>query len=221
MMAGVANHDDTASYQTLGITGHKRPLEDFMKTNKHHAALIATLLIISSGFFSANQAVAQVRSPLSTEPIRDQFLQKRQPNPDRSTLTAPGSGGSASIVVRQIQTTPTEFPPVMQNQYKVGFECSIKNPNSQAGNVKYPRYRCFLDQTRTATLNAMGIHRVDNFPSIDGITTKIIVVANKSAQNPMPGRIRSAFQLYLEKSEADSAPVLKDFVYADGLLATK
>ena len=76
-------------------------------------------------------------------------------------------------------------------------------------------------QPRTSALNGLPIYRVDYFPSVDGITTKIVMVADKNAKNPNPGRIRTAFQLMHEKNETTRNTVLKDFVYADGLLATK
>jgi hypothetical protein len=133
---------------------------------------------------------------------------------DQSALFA-----SPSISVKQIEVKPTEFPPVGADQYKVGFECIIKVTPVQKDYSKYPRYTCFIDKPKTSAMNALEIVRVDSWPSADGITTKIVMIADKkSAKNPNPGRIRTAFQLMHEVTETNFKPVLKDFFYADGLL---
>ncbi len=193
--------------------------------------------ILSTLVLLATTGVQAQGTPLSTP-----LSAPMQPNqPLRTTVAAPQLSNSApgaiqptineslknhgvlfaapSITVKQIEVKPTEFPPVAANQYKVGFECTIKVIPPPKNHSEYPRYTCFIDQPRTTTLNALTIDRVDGWPSADGVTSKIVMLANKqSEKNPKPGRIRTAFQLMHETSPTVSKPVLKDFVYADGLL---
>jgi hypothetical protein len=161
---------------------------------------------------TAQQAPKIQTIPSITQPTAPPEI---KPSPkDQGMLFAP-----PSIAVKQIEVKQNEFPPATNDQYKVGFECTLKVTPTQKDYSKYPRYTCFIDKPRTSTMNALEIVRVDSWPSADGITTKIVMIADKkSAKNPNPGRIRTAFQLMHEVSETNYKPVLKDFVYADGLL---
>lgn len=189
-----------------------------MQANPHAILVIATSTLISLAALLAGQAIAQIQSPLSSQPIRDSLNVKSPTTAGRVQLTVPDS---ASMTVKQIDIKPAEFPQITASQYKVAFECKIATQKPQTDYSKFPRYSCFLDQTRTSAMNGLPIYRVDYFPSADGITTKIVMVADKNAKNPNPGRIRTAFQLMHEKNETTRNTVLKDFVYADGLLNTK
>lgn len=194
-----------------------------MQANFHPALVLAASALLS---LSAGQAIAQIHSPLSaqppsqssSQPIRDGLQLKTPATTGRAQLTVPDS---ASMTVKQIDIKPGEFPQITASQYKVAFECKISTSKPQTDYSKFPRYSCFLDQPHTSTLNGLPIYRVDYFPSADGITTKIVMVADKHARNPNPGRIKAAFQLMHEKNETTRNTVLKDFVYADGLLNTK
>lgn len=136
------------------------------------------------------------------------------PVKDNNLIVAP-----ASISVKQIEVGPNEFPSATNAQYKVGFECTIRVTPAQKDYSKFPRHTCFLDQPRTSSLNGLNIVRVDSWPSADGVTTKIVMIADKnSVKNPNPHRIRTAFQLMHETSASANKVVLNDFVYADGLL---
>ncbi len=160
----------------------------------------------------AQQAPKIQTIPLITQPTAPPEI-KLSPK-DQGMLFAP-----PSIAVKQIEVKQNEFPPATNDQYKVGFECTLKVTPTQKDYSKYPRYTCFIDKPRTSTMNALEIVRVDSWPSADGITTKIVMIADKkSAKNPNPGRIRTAFQLLHEVSETNYKTALKDFVYADGLL---
>ncbi len=193
-----------------------------MQANFHPVLVFATSTLLSLVALSAGQAIAQIQSPLSaqpsSQPIRDGLQLKSPVTTGRAQLTVPDS---ASMTVKQIDVKPGEFPQITASQYKVAFECKIATSKPQTDFSKFPRYSCFLDQPRTSAMNGLPIYRVDYFPSVDGITTKIVMVADKNAKNPNPDRIRAAFQLMHEKNETTRNTVLKDFVYADGLLNTK
>ena len=189
-----------------------------MQANFHPALTAAALALLSLAALTAGQAIAQIQSPLSPQPTREGLQVKSPTTAGRVQLTVPDS---ASMTVKQIDIKPSEFPQITASQYKVAFECKIATSKPQTDYSKFPRYSCFLDQPRTSAMNGLPIYRVDYFPSADGITTKIVMVADKNAKNPNPGRIRTAFQLMHEKNETTRNTVLKDFVYADGLLTTK
>lgn len=184
-----------------------------MQTNFHPLLVFATSALLS---LSAGQAIARVQSPLSSQPIRDSLQLKSPATAGRLQLTVPDS---ASMTVKQIDIKPGEFPQITASQYKVAFECKIAPSKPQTDYSTFPRYSCFLDQPRTSAMNGLPIYRVDYFPSVDGITTKVVMVADKTSKNPNPGRIRTAFQLMHEKNDTTRNTVLKDFVYADGLLS--
>ena len=186
-----------------------------MQTKFHPVLVIATSALLS---LSVGQAIARVQSPLSSQPIRDGLQLKSPATAGRLQLAVPDS---ASMTVKQIDIKPGEFPQITASQYKVAFECKITTSKPQTDYSTFPRHSCFLDQPRTSAMNGLPIHRVDYFPSADGITTKIVMVADKNAKNPNPDRIRTAFQLMHEKNNTTRNTVLKDFVYADGLLTTK
>lgn len=176
------------------------------------AAISATLVIVMSG---AAPLSAQVQSPLSGKGIVAPQQLKVPASGDKPVLR---QVSTATMTVKQIEAKLTEFPQITANQYKVAFECRITATPAQTDHSKFPRYSCALDQTRTSTLNGLPIYRVDNFPAADGVLTRIVMVADKSAKNPNPGRIRTAFQLIYEKSASASEPVQKDFSYVDALL---
>ena len=169
-----------------------------MQANFHPVSIIATSILLSLVTLSAEQAIAQIQSPLSTQPTRDGLQLKSPTAAGRAQLSVPDS---ASMTVKQIGIKPGEFPQITASQYKVAFECRITTSKPQTNHSTFPRYSCFLDQPRTSALNRLPIYRVDYFPSVDGITTKIVMVADKNAKNPNPGRIRTAFQLMHEKNE--------------------
>ena len=125
----------------------------------------------------------------------------------------------AAIDIKTLAVKPNEFPPIGTDQYKVAFECTIRGVPHQTDFSVYPRYRCDLDKPRTGELNKLTILRVDQFPSIDGITTKIVVIAKKTALGqPSPTQFHAAFQLYRDKSADSGAAMFKDFILADALL---
>ena len=177
---------------------------------------------------TVGSATAELRAPIAAQPAAAgaQLAPNSAPIPSltRPEIKLPNKDSgilfaAPSITVKQIDVKPKEFPPVSATQYKVGFECSIRVTPAQKDYSKFPRHTCFIDQPRTAVLNGLTIVRVDSWPSADGVTSKIVMIADKnSVKNPNPYRIRTAFQLLYETTEKDSKPVLKDFVYADGLL---
>ena len=189
-----------------------------MQANFHTYLTLAASALLSLAALTGGQAIAQIQSPLSSQPTREGLQVKSPTTAGRVQLMVPDS---ASMTVKQIDIKPAEFPQITASQYKVAFECKIATQKPQTDYSKFPRYSCFLDQTRTSAMNGLPIYRVDYFPSADGITTKIVMVADKNAKNPNLGRIRTAFQLMHEKNETTRNTVLKDFVYADGLLTTK
>lgn len=163
------------------------------------------------------QVASQLSKPLSREPATA--------NASTSTRGAAASSlsalrpATATLAVKQVETKPGEFPPAAANQVKVAFECRIAATPAQTDYSKFPRFSCALDQKRTAEMSQLALYRVDYFPSADGVTAKVTVVADRSAQNPKPGRIRAAFQLMLEKSAGSGEPVYKDYIFADGVIA--
>ncbi len=119
----------------------------------------------------------------------------------------------ASIDIKILSVKPNEFPPINPDQYKVAFECTIRGVPLQTDFNVFPRFRCDLDKARTGETNKLTIQRVDQFPSIDGITTKIVVIAKKmSLGNAGPTQFHAAFQLYRDQSAESSAAILKDFL---------
>ncbi|MEQ1519600.1 MAG: hypothetical protein ABL931_24260 [Usitatibacteraceae bacterium] len=170
------------------------------------------------GVLLATSAFAQVRSTLPAPPIRDSSLLKA---PSANERVQVGLAEGVSMSVKQIETTVGEFPQMTANQYKLAFECRIAPSKPQTDFSKFPRYSCFLDQPRTRAVSDLSIRRVDYFPSVDGIATKIVMVVDNSGRKPNPERIRTAFQLIHEKNEVTRSAVLKDFVYVDGLPISK
>ena len=136
------------------------------------------------------QVASQLSKPLSREPATA--------NASTSTRGAAASSlsalrqATATLAVKQVETKPGEFPPAAANQVKVAFECRIAATPAQTDYSKFPRFSCALDQKRTAEMSQLALYRVDYFPSADGVTAKVTVVADRSAQNPKPGRIRAA-----------------------------
>lgn len=137
----------------------------------------------------------------------------RAPSPLGGAAAVPG------IVVKPVAVRADEFPPAAPGQFKVGFECTIRLAVPQTDSRRFPRYRCDLDREQTARLNRLPLARVGVYPSADGITTKIVVIVEKSAQTTLerPARLHAAFQLYRDTSDKQTAAVLADYVYADGL----
>ncbi len=123
-----------------------------------------------------------------------------------------------TIEVRPLAVKANEFPPAISNQMKVAFECTIRNAPPQIDFSTFPRHRCDLDKLRTLELNKLTIQRIDQFPSADGITIKIVVIArNPLKDEPSPTRFHAAFQLYLDQPAGNSVAVLKEFLYADAM----
>jgi len=123
---------------------------------------------------------------------------------------------SATIEVKPLVVKANEFPPVIAGQMKVAFECTILHTPPQARFDVFPRYRCDLDKPRTVEINPLTIQRVEQFPSVDGITTKVVVIAHRSSKDGAnPTRLRAAFQLYRDQSASNSVALLNDFLYAD------
>ena len=191
-----------------------------IRTDTTTCTFATCLLLTACAALNATSLQAQVASPLS--PL------SRQTATDAPKALAPATAlpatslraaSTATLAVKQIEVKPGEFPPFTGNQIKVAFECRIGAAPAQTDYSKFPRYTCFLDQKRTADLNQLPIRRVDYFPSGDGITTKVTVVADRTAVNARPGRIRAAFQLMHEPHAGAGQPVLKDFVFADGLIS--
>ena len=206
-----------------------------LKNHKLFLAITAALFAASAALTHPNVSAVELRAPQlpQAQPPQPNSTPALQPSrmPASTPVLVPNTEAalgkkdqgllfaSPSINVKQIEVKASEFPIATAEQYKVGFECTISALPSQKDYSKYPRHTCFIDQPRTTTLNSLNIARVDSWPSADGITTKIIMIADKkSAKNPNPYRIRTAFQLLHETSPTVSKPVLKDFAYADGLL---
>lgn len=123
-----------------------------------------------------------------------------------------------AIEVTPLAVKANEFPSAVSGQMKVAFECTIVNVPPQSEFDVFPRYRCDLDKPRTVEINKLTIQRVDQFPSVDGITTKIVVVAHHSSKDtPRPARLHAAFQLYRDQSAGNSVGMLKEFLYVDAM----
>ncbi len=145
-------------------------------------------------------------------------------SPSNASIPTPPAASAlrtrqATIVIKTLAVKPNEFPPIGPDQFKVAFECTIRGASQQTDFNVFPRYRCDLDKARTVELNKFTIQRVDQFPSIDGITTKIVVIAKKATSSqPGPNQLHVAFQLYRDQSAESSAAMLKDFLMADATL---
>jgi hypothetical protein len=190
-------------------------MEQYMKNDRHvsTATLFATLVFVIGG---AAPLSAQVESQLSGKSIVATPQLKMPANSYKPILQ---QVSTATMSVKQIEAKLGEFPQITTNQYKIAFECHIKATPTQTDHSRFPRYSCVLDQMRTSVLNNLPISRVDYFPSATGVLTRIVMVADKNAKNPNPGRILTAFQLIHEKNETTREKMLKDFVYADGWLS--
>jgi len=178
------------------------------------------LMVITEGLGSS-WVTAQMPTGLKQMPS----IKTETPSAATSTLLTPSlkkSSKQPAIEVRSLVLKPGEFPPASPAQYKVAFECTIRNIPPQTDFDLFPRYRCDLDKVRTVEVNRLPIYRIDIFPSADGITTKIVLIANKNAKDmTLPNHIRAALQLYRDQSAKEGVSVLKDFFYADGLLESK
>ena len=174
---------------------------------------LSALMLAMSGFGNVCSNAQSLAAPKQASPASSLM-------PSSPVKVIPAAAvnekNKSTIVVKQLVVKSNEFPALISGQMKVAFECTIFNVPVQTDFGIFPRYRCDLDKPRTVDINKLTIQRVDQFPSVDGITTKIVVVAHHSSTNaPSPSRLRAAFQLYRDQSASTTVAVLKDFLYAD------
>ena len=169
---------------------------------------LSGLMLAINGFGYACSHAQSLTVPKSASPLSSLL-------PNSTTKTTPAAAiakNKSTIEVRALVVKLNEFPPVISGQIKVAFECTILHAPPQTDFDVFPRYRCDLDKPRTVEMNRLTIQRVDQFPSVDGITTKIVIVAhNSSKDTAIPSRLRAAFQLYRDQSVSNSVAMLKEF----------
>ncbi len=183
------------------------------------------LMFATTGFASV-AAYSQVPSALNAhKPVAPvSVLSSGSATTSNASATTPPAAltlktRQATIGIKRLAVKPNEFPPIGPDQYKVAFECTIRGAPQQTDFNVFPRYRCDLEKARTVEINKLTIQRVDQFPSIDGITTKIVVIAKKiTSSQPGPNQIHAAFQLYRDQSAESSSAMLKDFLIVDATL---
>ena len=172
--------------------------------------VLSMLMLAMTGFGYAHCDAQALTAPASSL-LRSSPVKATPP-------AAMGAKNKPTIEVKPLVVKANEFPAVILGQMKVAFECTILHTPPQTRFDVFPRYRCDLDKPRTVEINPLTIQRVDQFPSVDGITTKVVVIAHKPSKDAAtPPRLRAAFQLYRDQSAGNSVALLKDFLYADAM----